>query len=474
MLGRRTLVKLDLVGYGDIANLLESFTDATSVSKFNAKIRMWVEDGLHQIGTNNGEILKKGAVGDSALVSFQVADDAHCFSKLIHHNLEKWNLLQSTGPKVAFRIGCATGELDVATHDGCLNTVAYRLEPQASPLGILIDAQTYKELSSKFQIEYDIEEIVRGKRKEKFRARRWLNNPRQNLGIISRILDIPEIPESQTCSFEVISLDGKGTERNLGFQDFHYLIAPVEKHEILLMVIPSGEYGMGSSEKMAHRAEKPQHLVKVSSFLMSQFPITKAQWKIVEGYPQVNRKLKKRTSPSGAMDTPVVKVSWDDAVEFCDRLSTKTGQIYRLPTESEWEYACRAGTYTDFHFGETLSAQYANYDATIPYRSEAPGIHRGKTSSNNEFTSPNYFGLFDMHGNVWEWCIDHWHDNYESAPSDSSAWLSENGSLRVLRGGSWRNEPYLCRSAYRFSNDATDNFSDNIGFRIVRSLATTD
>ena len=469
MLGRRTLVKLDLVGYGDIANLLESFTDATSVSKFNAKIRMWVEDGLHQIGTNNGEILKKGAVGDSALVSFQVADDAHCFSKLIHHNLEKWNLLQSTGPKVAFRIGCATGELDVATHDGCLNTEAYRLEPQASPGGTLIAAETYKELSSEFQDEYDIEEIVPGKRKEKFRARRWLNSSRQNAEIINRILDIPQIANSQICSFEVISLDNKGIECNRDFQDFHYLIEPLEKQKIQLILIPSGEYGMGSSKKSAHRAEKPQHLVQISSFLISQFPITKAQWKIVAGYPQVNRKLKKITSQSGAMNTPVIKVSWHDAVEFCDRLSAKTNHVYRLPTEAEWEYACRALTYTDFHFGETISAQYANYDATTSYQLEAPGIYRKEVSPTSKFNNPNPFGLFDMHGNIWEWCLDHWHDNYDNAPCDGRGWIGTNETRRIMRGGSWRNEAYLCRSSYRCSNDEDDS-ANNIGLRIVLSL----
>ena len=469
MLERRTLVKLDLKGYSDTANWLESLTDATSITMLNAKIRIWIENGLRQVGDDKGEILDKSAAGDSALLSFRVANDAHCFAKLIHHNLAQWNSMQLTSQKMEFRIGCATGELDVTKHDGCLNTVAYRLEPQASPGGTLIDAEMYKELSSEFQDEYDIEEIVPGKRKEKFRARRWLNSSRQNVGIINRILDIPQIADSQACPFEVISLDSKGREISRGFQDFHYLIEPMGKQEIRLMVIPPGEYGMGSSEKNAHRAEKPQHLVKISSFLMSQFPITKAQWKIVAGYPQVNRKLKKITSQSGAMNTPVIKVSWHDAVEFCDRLSAKTNHVYRLPTEAEWEYACRALTYTDFHFGETISAQYANYDATTSYQLEAPGIYRKEVSPTSKFNNPNPFGLFDMHGNIWEWCLDHWHDNYDNAPCDGRGWIGTNETRRIMRGGSWRNEAYLCRSSYRCSNDEDDS-ANNIGLRIVLSL----
>lgn len=471
MLGKRTLVKLDLRGYGDIANFVENIADATAVSKLNARIKSLVEASLNQVGFEKGEILEKAAAGDSALVSFKVADDAHQFAILIHQNIEKWNFrLAFKNYKMEFRIGCATGELDISTHDGCLNTVAYRLEPKAHPGGTLIDTQTYDELSPSFQTEYDVEEMIPGKRQEKYRMRRWLNNSKKDLGIINRILDIPQVPGSQICSFEVVTLNSKAEEIHREFQDFNYLSELIEDQEIRMMIIPGGEYGMGSSEKGCNRSEQPKHLVKVPAFLMSQFPITRTQWKAVAAYPQINHSLKKSPSRSGSMISPAVNISWYEAVEFCGRLSVKTGHIYRLPTEAEWEYACRAGTYTEFHFGETISAHYSNYNSKTSYRAEPTGLYREKISPINEFKFANKFGLFDMHGNVWEWCLDHWHDNYDSAPSDSSAWLSESESPRVLRGGSWRNEPYLCRSTHRFSNDATDNFSNNIGFRVVRSL----
>ena len=473
MLGKRTLVKLDLRGYGDIANFVENIADATAVSKLNARIKSLVEASLNQVGFEKGEILEKAAAGDSALVSFKVADDAHQFAILIHQNIEKWNFrLAFKNYKMEFRIGCATGELDISTHDGCLNTVAYRLEPKAHPGGTLIDIQTYNELSPNFQTEYGVEEMISGKRQEKYRMRRWLNNSKKDLGIINRILDIPQVPGSQICSFEVVTLNSKAEEIYRGFQDFNYLSELVEDQEIRMMIIPSGEYGMGSSEKGCSRSEQPKHLVKVPAFLMSQFPITRTQWKTVAAYPKINHFLKKFTSRSGSMISPVVNISWYEAVEFCGRLSVNTGHIYRLPTEAEWEYACRAGTETPFYFGETITSRYVNYDGTIKYRAEPTSLYRQKISAVNELEFPNSFGLFDMHGNVWEWCLDNWYETYGLAPSSGQAYLSDQSSLRVVRGGSWKCEPYLCTSSSRGSNNESDNLSKDIGFRIVRSIYT--
>ena len=151
-------------------------------------------------------------------------------------------------------------------------------------------------------------------------------------------------------------------------------------------------------------------------------------------------------------------MSWYDALEFCDRLSRLSQRTYRLPTEAEWEYACRAGTETPFHFGETITTDLANYrgedDTDEP--NEYPG-HYGKEPKDEyrKATTPvthfhplaNAFGLCDMHGNMWEWCLDHWHNHYEGAATDGSAWLTEDKEKRrVIRGGSWDNSPKYCRS----------------------------
>jgi len=171
---------------------------------------------------------------------------------------------------------------------------------------------------------------------------------------------------------------------------------------------------------------------------------------------------------------PVETVSWNDAVEFCQKLSAKTKRQFRLPSEAEWEYACRAGTTTPFYFGDTISTAQANYDGNQIYGSGEKGEYRQKTTDVGSFP-PNAFGLYDMHGNVWEWCLDHYHASYEGAPTDGSAWIDKNakeGATRVRRGGSWDFPPVACRSACRFYYNprATDYF---IGFRIVCSSPRT-
>ena len=167
-------------------------------------------------------------------------------------------------------------------------------------------------------------------------------------------------------------------------------------------------------------------------------------------------------------------------MSFCDRLSRYAGKPYRLPSEAEWEYACRAGTTTPFHFGETITTDLANYRGTDneehkwsgSYGSGPKGIFREETTPVGSLGIANAFGLFDMHGNVWEWCADHWHGNYEKAPSDGSSWSSndnDNQERLLLRGGSWDNNPVICRSAYRGSNFGDGD--DNNGFRVVCVVA---
>ena len=245
---------------------------------------------------------------------------------------------------------------------------------------------------------------------------------------------------------------------------------PLSKKVALELVqIPAGEFLTGSPEDELDRAEaeSPQHLVKVPGFWMGQYPVTQAEWRAVAGFPKVNRDLKPNPSHFKGSRHPVEQVSWDDAVEFCDRLSQRTGRAYRLPSEAEWEYACRAGTTTPFHCGETIDAEVANYDGNYVYGRGKKGEYRQTTTPVDQFGVANPFGLCDMHGNVWEWCLDHWHDSYEGAPKDGSAWLSENErASRVRRGGSWSINPRYCRSAYRFH--LTPGYrNDLIGFRVV-------
>lgn len=284
---------------------------------------------------------------------------------------------------------------------------------------------------------------------------------------------VPSVPGIQAFEFTMVTINEQGKEIDYHQEQAYYLTEELGNGVILDMVyIPGGEFWMGSPESEGKRChkERPQHLVTVQPFFISKYPITQTQWKQIASLPEVCQKLKLRPSRQGGNTHPVTQVSWFDALEFCDRLSQKTGYKYRLPSEAEWEYACRATTTTPFHFGETISFNLANYDSRYPYRSEPQGIYREKTTEVGIFQMANSFGLFDMHGLVWEWCLDNWHQNYDKAPTNGDAWLDSDGNnTRVMRGGSWRNEAFLCRSSSRQFHYANEK-SNNIGFRIIRSL----
>lgn len=329
---------------------------------------------------------------------------------------------------------------------------------------------------------------------EALKPRQWnskFNEPKNNqmLGIVptpnrstgglkeqqNTKLIVPSFPGTQAFEFTVVSINSQGKEIESYQAQACCLTEELGNGIVLEMVyIPGGEFWMGSPESEGKRKEyssaRPQHLVTVQPFFISKYPITKIQWKQVASLPEINQKIKLRPSRQGGNNHPVTQVSWFDAVEFCNRLSQKTSQKYKLPSEAEWEYACRAGTTTPFHFGETINFNVANYDSRYPYRSEPKGIYREKTTEVGFFQFANSFGLFDMHGLVWEWCLDSWDQNYDKSPKNGDAWLdSIHNNSRVIRGGSWRNEAFLCRSSHRQFHYA-DEASNNIGFRVARSL----
>ena len=238
-----------------------------------------------------------------------------------------------------------------------------------------------------------------------------------------------------------------------------------------MMLIPAGEFIMGSpaDELERAKAEGPQHRVGVPSFFMGRFPVTQAQWRFVAGLPQQETTLKPEPSSFQGGDRPVEQVNWHEVIEFCARLAKHTQRPYRLPSEAEWEYACRAGTTTPFHFGEMISPKLANYDGNYNYNNGPKGEYREETTPVGSFQVANEFGLYDLHGNVYEWCQDVWHDNYEGAPTDGSAWTEGgNQNRRVSRGGSWFTFPRFCRSAYRYF-DTPGTRDLNIGFRVCCS-----
>jgi eukaryotic-like serine/threonine-protein kinase len=248
-----------------------------------------------------------------------------------------------------------------------------------------------------------------------------------------------------------------------------------------MVEIPGGAFLMGSTNSASQEVfedakrynkkaksdwfawEQPQHPVSISEFAMGKYEVTQAQWQAIMGNNPSNVKRD---------DLPVEQVNWEDAQEFCRKLSKLTGRNYRLPTEAEWEYAARAGTTTAFAFGDTISPLLVNYDGNYPYK-QAPKMNSPyKIVAVGSLGMANGFGLYDMHGNVWEWCEDVWHESYAGAPVDGSAWLTDGDSnYRVMRGGSWVDSGWYCHVANR-GRHAPDVRHGNGGFRVVVSAKT--
>ncbi|NJL61060.1 MAG: formylglycine-generating enzyme family protein [Methylacidiphilales bacterium] len=290
-----------------------------------------------------------------------------------------------------------------------------------------------------------------------------------------------ESDDIKSFEFETITVNPSGEiiERETKQADY-FNQGLDEGINIEMVAIPGGIFMMGSPEGEGNENEKPQHQVTIQPFFMGKYLITQAQWRFVAELPQLHRELNPEPSRFKGDELPVERVSWYDAVEFCDRLSAYIGKSYRLPSEAEWEYACRAGTTTPFHFGETITGELANYDARRTNALEPKGKYRQRTTPVGQFP-PNTFGLYDMHGNLWEWCLDDWHGSYEGVPIDGSAWFNDDNNLyqkpesAVLRGGSWDDFPGNCRSASRgfFDRARRDVFSYVIGFRIVCGVGRT-
>ncbi len=239
---------------------------------------------------------------------------------------------------------------------------------------------------------------------------------------------------------------------------------PAKAMEFVL--IPGGEFTMGSpAGEVGHETDETQHQVKVREFYMAKYEVTVAEFRkfvAATGY-QWNE------GTQGGVNDPVVNVSWNDALAYCQALSKKRGKVYRLPTEAEWEYACRAGSRTPFNTGNNLTTGQANYDGNYPYNNNPKGVYCRKTVPVDSF-APNAWGLKNMHGNVWEWCRDWYDANYYAVCKAKGVVLDpENtvpGSYRVIRGGGWNYSAGTCRSAFRIDGTPV-NRGNSVGFRPV-------
>ncbi|MEW6732010.1 MAG: SUMF1/EgtB/PvdO family nonheme iron enzyme [Acidobacteriota bacterium] len=275
-----------------------------------------------------------------------------------------------------------------------------------------------------------------------------------------------------TYEFETVTVSstGKIFKRDKG--QAHYLVEDLGGGIKLEMVeLPGGTFQMGALDKEIYHDtnEDPAHQVTLAGFFMGKFEVTQAQWRAIAKLPKVNIDLKPNPSHFKFDELPVERITLPEAMEFCARLSKLTGKTYRLPSEAEWEYACRAGTTSEFAFGDGITLDQVNYRGVYrPMQKLPPGVtDRGETSPVGSIKVANAFGLYDMHGNVWEFCLDGWHENYDGAPNDGSAWESfEKIGAGICRGGSWVCSAEPCRSSYR-NKIANDFERYDYGFRVV-------
>jgi formylglycine-generating enzyme required for sulfatase activity/tRNA A-37 threonylcarbamoyl transferase component Bud32 len=278
------------------------------------------------------------------------------------------------------------------------------------------------------------------------------------------------MPALSEFTFEVARVESSGKVIERTKRKARYFKERIDSELIELVEIPGGSFVMGSpsGENDRHDDEGPQRVVNVKSFYMGKYEITQAQWRVIAASEKITRDLIIHPSHFRGDKKPIERVSWYDAVEFCLRLSRMTGREYRLPSEAEWEYACRAGMESPFCLGENICEEAVNHNGNFPYGKAPKGQWRSTTTAVGSLGVANNFGLYDMLGNVWEWCQDVYHSNYEDAPTDGSAWLGGDYFPRVIRGGSWRAPAVDCGSAARNNNDPHIR-EDDIGFRVVCS-----
>lgn len=269
----------------------------------------------------------------------------------------------------------------------------------------------------------------------------------------------------QRFQFHVIWVNHYGREINRELKETGYFIESFPGFHMEMVGIPEGTLAFPIDG--GNHGQSSQGIM-LAPFYMGKYPIHQGQWRTVAALPRINQELPPNPSYFRGEKRPVESISWFEAVEFCQRLSQKTGRGYRLPTDTEWEYACRAGTMTPFHFGVTLTPDLANYDGHYAYGEGPVGRYLQRTTDVGSYPA-NGFGLYDLHGNVWEWCADQWYEYYLRQPMDGRPSLSETGTQgRMLRGGSWLSSPAHCRSSYRYYHNPDHRYK-SYGFRVVCS-----
>ncbi len=382
--------------------------------------------------------------------------------------------------------------------DELVIAVAERRAPISSPDAEIAYWNSIKDSGNPANFRAYLEDFPQGRFRRLAENRlRELEEARNRLPVVdpapktSARMSVAGVALALLSPFTTVTLDasGKIVDRRPNQESWGYVEDLGAGVKLEMVEIPAGEFLMGEDAAGAADYEKecaryvnkdscasvakmqtPQRRVKLNGFLMGKYEVTQRQWSaVMGGLPPDMASLGNEFKGD---DLPVVNVSWKEAQEFIRKLNEKlklSRSVYSLPSEAEWEYAARAGTRTPYAFGETISPETANYAWDYPHRNTPKKDGLGHPEKVGSYPA-NAFGLFDMHGNVWEWCEDDWHDNYSNASTDGRAWVDSpsRGSARVVRGGGWANYAVGCRSAVRFGYAPGARYY-YLGFRLLRT-----
>ncbi|MEH2256520.1 SUMF1/EgtB/PvdO family nonheme iron enzyme [Nostoc sp.] len=479
-----TIVQMDLVKSSRTTSDLFEIMGEQGVLQFTKELEKDVTDAFNPIkeslGSEYDQLHPLG--GDGYRISFEKVENAYKFVKTFCKKLNTDNKTRKEYQRI-FRIGIATGNVMYNKSKQCLDkiighsvlfTVA-RLST-GKPGWLYIDEETFNKLQYYEDLIRDfVETTVKGKEHED--------------DITAYCCEIIRNSPLKSFNFQRITYNNPRDRKPRVTSDSaeYFTETLVDSVKLDMVFIKNGKFEMGTTDGQISalcqwysieqdiienfKHEQPQHTVNIQPFFMSKYPITQAQWDAVVSLPIVRDRLEPQPSHfKEEKNLPVESITWHQAVEFCSRISNYTGRKYRLPSEAEWEYACRGGTTTLFHCGDEIKTLVSNFNGDnndIPLRN----TYRQKTTPVNKLEGANEFGLYDMHGNVFEWCADHWHENYENAPTDGSIWLNNNNNDNyVIRGGSWDHLPVYCRSAYRTCL-ASNSPNRSVGFRVVYTPA---
>jgi formylglycine-generating enzyme required for sulfatase activity len=411
--------------------------DACRTNLDNLELPFETEEGLAAIKQTSAGVYIAYSTSPNTGATDGSESNSPYSSALARNLLLKPSRLEDVFIRTRIEVENSTGSVQIPWENSSLKTVFYFTPDSLAPA-----SGTTPVIHLKPKLPAGIKALISSA----------LNSPViDRSGVRTNLINMINLSFREDAGLEMVEIKGGEFQMGTGGAEAEMVFSDAQKYE-------------DDISREAVVAEMPRHRVRVPGFFMSKYEITQAQWQTVMGeLPGIPDNFR-------GENLPVVNITWDQANEFCERLAQATGRNYRLPSEAQWEYGARAGKETPFGLGENINSTLVNYFGGAPFGNGKRGAFRDKILPVGQLGAPNPFGLFDMHGNVWEWCADNWNDSYDGAPTDGNSWNEtdpDNEPYRVVRGGAYDSIGIDCRSAHRRKQPGVEYSAMNIGFRVV-------